>query len=106
MKQYISHQVAEISRITKREQWQHCPGSINPADIPSRRMSGRKLAVNETWWTGPPFLKRSECQWPRTDPLPPNEATKAEEIKRSTDVTHVSLSTEKGEVCRIRLPYK
>jgi len=32
-KQYVSHRVNEIFCLTKREQWQHCPGDVNPADI-------------------------------------------------------------------------
>ena len=69
---------------------------VNSADIPSRGMNGIKLAVNEIWWTGPPFLQLSETWWPKTDIIPPNEATKAEEIKGSTNITHVLLSTEVG----------
>ena len=62
-----------------------------------------KLADNEAWWTAPHFLKFFDCQWPSTDILPPNEATKAEEINDTTDVTHVYLSTEEGELRRVTL---
>ena len=66
-------------------------------------MSGRKLADNEIWRTRPHLFMLFECQWPITDIFPPNEATKAEEIKGTTDVTHVYLSTEEGELCGVRL---
>ena len=59
-KQYVSHRVFEIHSLSNREQWQHCPGCLNPADIPSRGMKNSKLADNEIWWTGPSFLKSSE----------------------------------------------
>ena len=76
---------------------------MNSTDIPLRGMSGRKLANNEIWWTGPHFLMLSECQWPRTDVFPPNKANKAEEIKGTTDVTYVYLSTEEGELREVSL---
>ena len=59
------------------------------------------LADNGAWWTAPHFLKLFNCQWPSTDILPPNKATKAEEINDTADVTHVYLSTEEGELCRV-----
>lgn len=72
-KQYVSHQVAEIRRTSKGELWQHCSGNLNPADIPSRGMSGCKLVTTVNWWSGPEFLKLSDSQWPRTDIFPPSE---------------------------------
>ena len=39
-KQYINHRVVEIHNLSDCENWQFCPGHLNPADIPSRGMSG------------------------------------------------------------------
>ena len=35
-KQYVTSRVREIWQLTSREQWRHCPGPLNPADLPSR----------------------------------------------------------------------
>lgn len=102
-KQYVAHRVAEICRLTKREQWQHCPGNLNPADFPSRGMSGKNLATSSVWWDGPDFLKLPDSHWPRADAFPPSKTTETEEIKGSADVTHVLLNTKEGELCTISL---
>ena len=52
-KQYISHRVTEIRRLIVCEKWQHCPGDINPADIPSRGLSS---VDNKIWWKQPKFF--------------------------------------------------
>ena len=38
------------------ELWFHCPGAINPADLPSRGLSMMELAVNQLWRAGPKWL--------------------------------------------------
>ena len=97
-KQYVSHRVFEIHSLSNREQWQHCPGCLNPADIPSRGMKNSKLADNEIWWTGPSFLKSSENHWPRAEVFPASDATEAETIKNSVATTHVLVSTSETKV--------
>ena len=32
-KQFVRHRVSEILRLSKREEWGHCPGLENPADL-------------------------------------------------------------------------
>ena len=86
-KQYIQHRVNEIRELTNKHQWRHCPGELNPADLPSRGCFVQELKKNETWWTGPRFLKFPEEQWP-TDPQPTSkdkEQAFAELIKHPPD---------------------
>ena len=98
-KQYINHQVVEIHNLSDCENWQFCPSNLNPADIPSRGMSGKKLPHCFVWWNGPEFLRETEQQWPRAEAFPPNEITEAEVIKHPMSTTHVLLSSNKLKVC-------
>ena len=34
-KQFIENRVSEIRETTEMQQWRHCPGILNPADIPT-----------------------------------------------------------------------
>ena len=102
-KQYVAHRVTEIRQLTKQEEWQHCPGNSNPADIPSRGMSGKSLVTNEIWWNGPNFLQLPEVHWPRADAFPSSKATEIEVIKESAAITHVLLNTKPGELHTINL---
>ena len=57
-KQYVRQRVQEIRQLTPRERWRHCPGSENPADLPSRGLSVNELIKSQVWWEGPAFLKK------------------------------------------------
>ena len=59
-KQYVRHRVDEIHRLTDKSAWKHCPGSLNPADLPSRGLRASELANSQLWWNGPPFLQETE----------------------------------------------
>ena len=48
-KQYVQHRVEEIRSLTLKNSWRHCPGELNPADIPSRGQSAKILSVNSMW---------------------------------------------------------
>ena len=63
-KQYVQHRVQEIRNLTSKDSWRHCPGELNPADIPSRGLSANELSTNSTWWNGAEFLYRPEAEWP------------------------------------------
>lgn len=66
-KQYVRDRVNEIRRLTKKEAWRFCPGTLNPSDLPTRGLSAIELSTNEIWWDGPQFLKSSEEEWPSMD---------------------------------------
>ena len=63
-KQYVKNRVEEIRNLTGAECWRFCPGSENPADLPSRSCGGRELVHNQLWWGGPEFLKGAPELWP------------------------------------------
>ena len=43
-KQYVAHRIKEIHQLTDKNQWYHCPGILNPADLPSRDTTAEELA--------------------------------------------------------------
>ena len=63
-KQYTHNRVNEIRELTNTEQWRHCPGHLNPADLPSRGCNGMDLVRHESWSSGPDFLQQPKEQWP------------------------------------------
>ena len=63
-KQYVNQRVTEIRRLTTKEEWRHCPGSLNPADVPSRGMTGQEMVNWSTWWDSPKYLQLSDSEWP------------------------------------------
>ena len=54
-KQFVQNQVVEIRELTPPECWKHCPGTLNPADIPSRGVFSLELQEKlGLWLHGPP----------------------------------------------------
>ena len=52
-KPFVQNRVSEIRHLTGIDNWRHCPGELNPADIftwPS------ELPKNSLWWNGPSFM--------------------------------------------------
>lgn len=93
-KQYVRNRVDEIRQLTSKRDWQHCPGNVNPADLPSRGMTGNEMVESSMWWNGPPFLCTSE-DWPQDQPtIEANETALAELIKNPPEETHTLTSSE------------
>ena len=59
-KTFVQNRVAEIRRLVPPECWRHCPGTENPADVPSRGATPLELSTQLLWHTGPPWLGRGE----------------------------------------------
>ena len=55
-KVFVGNRVSEIQKLVPKENWQHCPGNLNPADMASRGLSGSEMVSASTWFHGPDWL--------------------------------------------------
>jgi hypothetical protein len=87
-KQYIQNRETEIRKIIP-EMWHFCPGTLNPADLPSPGISAKALCQERLWLKGPDILFQSEDQWP-TNPekgmIDNDDNVLCEAVKGPTDV--------------------
>lgn len=63
-KLWVANRIKEILNLTRSVDWHHCPGQINPADLPSRGLTADELKNSALWWDGPEFIKKNESEWP------------------------------------------
>ena len=61
---FVSNRVVEVQQKFPPECWRHCPGESNPADLPSRGCSVKKMQ-KDLWQRGPAWLELPEPEWPR-----------------------------------------
>ena len=54
----------KILKLNKQEDWSHCPGEENPAEIGSRGVPAFRLRESELWWKGPKWLSSPKYNWP------------------------------------------
>jgi hypothetical protein len=66
LKTFGSNRVAEIISLTSPQDWRHVRTENNAADILSRGAYLTEVIKNKMWFTGPPFLKNDESQWPQS----------------------------------------
>ena len=101
-KQYVRHRVDQILQTSSRDEWHFCPGTLNPANFPSRGRVGPSLSENNIWWEGPLFLKLPSQEWPKQDH---NESSSQEAMREGVvnppDTTHVILSKEKCSLTNV-----
>ena len=104
-KQFVRRRVDQILEFSSREDWYFCPGSLNPADLPSRGKFHSISSNNSLWWKGPAFLKSPPSEWPTVDrgKVIETSAAYSEEIKSPIQVTHamVSMQDEMSSVTNI-----
>ena len=62
---------------------------LNPADLPSRGLTGDKLLKSVLWWEGPTFLQSSESEWPCEMVSTMDDVISKEIMKNPPSTTHV-----------------
>ena len=80
-------------KTTSPEQWRHIPGTLNPADLPTRGLSVSDLAESDVWMEGPTFLKDDESTWPAVLPLKDNAGQTSDCERRTKTRTHMTKSS-------------
>ena len=63
-KLWVANRIHEILQGSTPSDWHHCPGVLNPADLPSRGLSANELKNSSLWWTGPDFIRNDVSTWP------------------------------------------
>ena len=91
-KQFVQNRVAEIRRKVQSDQWYHCPGTTNPADLPSRGITMVELSVSQLWRFRPEWL-RLDAPVHSIDPLPMPESC-SRELKAKTNPSHNLLAVQ------------
>ena len=79
--------------------WMHCPGKINPADIPSRGLSLADNERREVWTHGPAFLKQPSDYWPKQQDI--HHSTNDDDDPDSNDSVAVNVITTDVSVAEI-----
>ncbi len=80
-KQFVCHSINEILSVSEKNQWGHCPGTENPADLGSHGTSPFTLDQSELWWKGPACLRLGEKCWPKSILLEHSEVVNSEAKK-------------------------
>ena len=97
-KKFIRDRVKRIRSVTDPQEWRYVPGPLNPADLPTRGLSGKDLLNNKTWLEGPQLFKQHPDSWPETIPTSvakENEVT-LEIIKKPKEIRYALLT--KGSI--------
>ena len=94
-KPFVANRIGEIQRTTSPEQWHHVPGTMNPADLPTRGLSAADLSEGTFWIEGPPFLRDNETVWPKSPPSKDGQKFDVNE-RRSTAKTYAATKTDES----------
>ena len=93
-KQYIQNRIDEIRQLTCQYSWRHCPGELNPADLPSRGIGASELVKAQLWWKGPGFLTNQEDKWPMTNLNGFSVQARTEILRGQNPICHSLFVTE------------
>ena len=86
-----------------KDHWRHCPGILNPADLPSLGLTAHERRTNPTCWNGPSFLCLPKDEWLQDQPtIETNEPMLTELVKNPPEVTRI-LTTSQDHLTQINL---
>ncbi|XP_054287608.1 uncharacterized protein LOC129003337 [Macrosteles quadrilineatus] len=85
---FVWNRVKEIRSLSNIESWNHVPGHMNPADLPSRGCSPKQL-VESKWWEGPQWLRNSSNLWPNQ-----NFSDNCDEKEVSSELRKIKSTTK------------
>ena len=76
------------------DQWRHCLGKSNPADIPSRGLTPLELAHHTWWFKGPDWLADTESKEGQILQMPDEciPESRAKDCKVACDVSFVAVA--------------
>lgn len=77
----------------RKEDWAHCSGEQNPADIGSRGELASRLKENELWWWGPAWLSGPKEGWPVSEF---GETPQSVDEERKVNVAVAGVTTTSG----------
>ena len=92
-KQFVHHRIQDIRKFTDCNRWRHCPGVLNPADLPSWGVGASELRNSRMWWEGPAFLPLPIEKWPLQEIVNSNDQAEAETVKTPSTVSHVFVTS-------------
>jgi len=61
---WVANRIEDILKLSSPDDWHHCPGMMNPADLPSRGLTVEELKSSTLWWNGPDFIRNDKASWP------------------------------------------
>jgi hypothetical protein len=93
-KVWVGNRIKEILTLTNKQDWHHCPGIDNPADLPSRGLTAKELVESSLWWNGPSFITGDKEHWPKTKQI--DISVRDNEIKVSQNSLVTTVSTPEG----------
>lgn len=74
------------------QDWNHVPGTLNPADYVSRGMTPSSQTANHNWLRGPDFLWGPEDSWPGQECR--NVPTECLELKKETHLHSLEVTPD------------
>ncbi|GBM70491.1 hypothetical protein AVEN_49569-1, partial [Araneus ventricosus] len=77
---FVMNRVREIRSYSSKNEWNHVPGIMNPADLPSRGCSVDTL-ISQMWHDGPSWLKQDKEIWPISEARVDKEIRNSESKK-------------------------
>nr|CAI5832299.1 unnamed protein product [Callosobruchus analis] len=91
-KTFVANRVAQVQSIVPSECWHYVPSAENPADYASRGLLPSQLLAHPLWWTGPPWLRLSNDNWPEQSLLNASSVGVDLEQKATVLTTYLAVS--------------